>query len=593
MLAVFSRRLEATLLEAKIISKAQFETVTGEHRATGKRVSKILVEKGYVTEDKLLSVMEEQFNIPRVNLDRYSISPNAQGLITAETALRHCVIPIAKENGQVTLAMADPLDLEAIDAVAMLTGAEVNPVAARESSINYLLTQLYSMNDNESEAFQTLEEEDKKGLKESSTEEFIDRPAKEQGDEAPVVRMVNTLIERAIEEGASDIHLEPTDENLRIRLRLDGVLHDLTAIPKHVRARVVSRIKIMANLDIAERRLSQDGNIKWNGTKGGISLRVSTLPTIQGEKVVIRLLEKDKIVLPLDKLGFTRSNYNNFLGLLLNSAGLLLVTGPTGCGKTTTLYSALHYLNRPEDNIITVEDPVEYRLKGINQVQVNPRINRTFAGALRSILRQDPDVIMVGEVRDLETAKMTVQSAFTGHLVLSTLHTNNAAGAVTRLIDIGLENYLVTASLVGVVAQRLVRRICDNCVEEYSLTEDERLFFRRYFRKEPPAKLLRGRKCSSCSSTGYRGRISIQEVLVLSRELQELILRGVTTEGLQNKAVELGMVPLIQDGLRCIEEGLTTVNEVIRATFSSLVEDDILKPAERAALMASLHRDND
>lgn len=586
------RRLETALLEAGLIDAKQLEAIIDEQRSSGKGISKLLTEKGLITEDKLLSVMEEQFNIPRVNLDRYPLSHAVAGYIPAETALSHCVVPLAEKNGQIIMAMADPLDLAAIDDVAMLTGAEITPVAAGESSIRYLITQLYSMNNAEANVKSQKLPETAGGKKETSLEENAALPADDKGDQAPVIRIVNSLIERAIEEGASDIHLEPSDESLRVRMRLDGVLHDLTALPKQSRAKIISRIKIMANLDIAERRLSQDGNIVWKGSRGGISLRISTLPTIRGEKVVIRILEKDKIVLPLEKLGFTKSNYNTFLGLLLNHAGLLLVTGPTGCGKTTTLYSALHYLNRPEDNIVTVEDPIEYRLKGINQVQVNPRINRTFAGALRSILRQDPNVIMVGEIRDLETAKMTIQSAFTGHLVLSTLHTNSAAGAVTRLVDIGLENYLVTASLVGVVAQRLVRKICADCAEEYSLSDDEKYFYRRYFLKEPPQKLLRGRKCSSCNKTGYRGRTSIQEILVLGRELQELILRGAPAEELQSKAVEQGMVPLMQDGLRCVEEGLTTVNEVIRNTFSSIIDERAMSPEDRAALVARLYEDN-
>jgi len=592
-LVVFGRRrLETALLEAGLIDAGQLEAIIDEHRSSGKRISRLLTERGLITEDKLLSVMEEQFNIPRVNLDRYPLSHVVAGYIPAETALRHCVVPLAEKNGQIILAMADPLDLAAIDDVAMLTGAEITPVAAGESSIRYLITQLYSMDNAEAKVKSQKVPETAGDKKEGSLEENAAQSDNDKGDQAPVIRIVNSLIERAIEEEASDIHLEPSDDSLRVRMRLDGVLHDLTALPKQSRAKIISRIKIMANLDIAERRLSQDGNIVWKGSRGGISLRVSTLPTIRGEKVVIRILEKDKIVLPLEKLGFTKSNYNTFLGLLLNHAGLLLVTGPTGCGKTTTLYSALHYLNRPEDNIVTVEDPIEYRLKGINQVQVNPRINRTFAGALRSILRQDPNVIMVGEIRDLETAKMTIQSAFTGHLVLSTLHTNNAAGAITRLVDIGLENYLVTASLVGVVAQRLVRKICPDCAEEYSLSDDEKYFYRRYFLKEPPQKLLRGRKCSSCNKTGYRGRTSIQEILVLGRELQELILRGAPAEELQSKAVEQGMVPLMQDGLRCVEEGLTTVNEVIRNTFSSIIDERAMSPEDRAALVARLYEDN-
>ncbi len=571
-----------------MISSEQLSAALDEHRSSGRRISKLLVEKGYIAEDELLSVIEEQFDIPVINLGMHPINPAVTMRVPAEVALRHCVIPIAEAEGVLTLAMADPLDLSAMDDVSMLTGAEIKPVAAGENSINYLITQLYSI------AEPTGRVASRAGLADQVTGDGVSPAGRTEvsADEAPVIRIVKSLIEKAVEEGASDIHIEPSDDSLRVRLRLDGVLRDLAALPKHSSAKIVSRVKIMANLDIAERRLPQDGNIEWKDGARGSSLRISTLPTVHGEKIVIRLLEKDKIVLPLEKLGFNRDNYKAFLGLLLNHAGLLLVTGPTGCGKTTTLYSALNYLNRPEDNIITVEDPIECRLRGVNQVQVNSRINRTFANSLRSILRQDPNVIMVGEIRDLETAKITTQAAFTGHLVLSTLHTNNAAGAVARLIDMGLENYLVTASLVGVVGQRLVRKICPDCAEEYSLTDDEKFFYRRYFKKEPPHRLLKGARCRRCNQTGYRGRTSIQEILVLGQELQELILLGVTAEVLQRKAVELGMIPLVQDGLRCVEEGLTTVNEVIRTTFSSIFDAGPGGTADSASLLARLHREN-
>jgi len=561
-----SRRIESALLEAKLITEKELSSVLDEHRKTGKRIGRLLVEKGIISEEKLLTIMEEELNIPQVNLDQYRINPADANSIPAEMAIRHRVIPIASKDGLVTLAMADPLDLAAVDDVAMVTGAEVNPVAARESTLNYLLTQLYSI---EEPTGQGVSARNVK-IPEGSSSGHVPGHSRQKVDDAPVVRMVNSLIERAIEEGASDIHLEPSDEKLRIRIRLDGVLHDITAPPKHTRANIVSRVKIMANLDIAERRLPQDGNIEWKGAREGISLRVSTLPTVHGEKVVIRILEKEKIILPLEKLGFSKGNYQTFLRLLLNHYGLVLVTGPTGCGKTTTLYSALHYLNRPHDNIITVEDPVEYRLKGVNQVQVNRRINHNFANALRSILRQDPNIIMVGEIRDLETAKITTQAAFTGHLVLSTLHTNNAAGAVTRLTDMGLAEYLVTASLMGVVAQRLVRKICSHCIEAYIPGEKEKYLYQSFFQKDPPRKLMRGVKCKRCNNTGYRGRTAIHEIFVLNEELQELILRKSTAEILQKKAVEQGMVPLVQDGLRCVEAGQTTVDEIIRTTFNSI-----------------------
>ncbi len=567
------RRLEAALLKSGLISSEQLELALQEQAKQGKRLSRYLIESGIITEEQFINILEEYFNIPGVEPGQFKITTEIAALIPAETAKKLKVMPLAHNNGHLTVAMLDPLDLNILDDLSRLTGLDINPVTLRESSINYLIAQFYSIEYN------------------VDNEKVIKHEPDRESDEAPVIRMVNSLIEKAIDEEASDIHLEPDEDSLRVRMRLDGILHDLTAIPGHARSRIVSRVKIMANLDIAERRLPQDGNIEWQGNNRGVSLRVSTLPTVLGEKVVIRLLNKDKIVLPLEELGFSRENYNSLLELLLNHAGMLLVTGPTGCGKTTTLYSALHYLNRPEDNIITVEDPVEYRLKGINQVQVNQRINRTFANALRSILRQDPDVVMVGEIRDLETAKITTQAAFTGHLVLSTLHTNNAAGAVTRLIDMGLENYLVTASLVGVIAQRLVRKICSHCKVEYGLSEDESYFYRRYFKKEPPQELTRGTGCRHCSNTGYRGRTSIQEVMVLNQQLQEYILQGVTAEVLQQEAIEQGMAPLVLDGLRVVESGTTTINEVVRTTYSSISDTAAPGHDKNAAVLARIFRD--
>ncbi len=577
------RRLDQIVLEAGLVSPEQLANLLSERKRTGKRLGSMLIDQGLLTEDQLQSLIESKLRIPRVNLNDYSVDADLAAVIPAHLALRHGAIPISVKKGKLVFAMADPLDLAAIDDLSRVTEKDIYPVMARAGSINHLLAQLYGMPGgaplqspaSSSQAAGT-------AVGSASNQNLIEA--------APVVRVVSSLIERAIAEGASDIHLEPGETNLRIRMRLDGVLHDLPSPPQQSQANIISRIKIMANLDIAERRLPQDGNIDWKGKKGS-SLRISTLPTVFGEKVVIRILEKDKIVLPLDDLGFSADNFTSFLRLLLNQHGLLLVTGPTGSGKTTSLYSALNYLNRPGVNITTVEDPVEFRLPGINQVQVNTRIKRTFAGSLRSILRQDPDIIMVGEIRDLETAKITSQAAMTGHLVLSTLHTNNASGAVTRLIDMGLEDYLVSASLVGVIAQRLVRTICSECSAEYRLGQEEKLFFSRFFKKEAPAVLYRGLRCRHCNHTGYRGRTSIQEVLVLNQELQELILAGVTAEILQKKAVDLGMRTLVDDGLRCVEAGVTTVNEIVRTTFSSI--SDTRQPGSVDSLnyMAWLHKD--
>ncbi|MDY6826638.1 MAG: GspE/PulE family protein [Bacillota bacterium] len=558
------RRLEAVLLERGLVDRVTLEKIVAWQKNNGQRTARLLVEKGLLSEEEILVLMEEELNIPRVDFDAFSIDQSITGMIPAEMAKRHLVMPVEHKGETLLLAMVDPFDLSAIDDISMITGLKIQPAAARESVIRHMIAQFYGLPGSSSA---------REGKEEAVREPESSGYSQNEGEEeAPVVRMVNTLIERAVEEGASDIHLEPDGGKLRLRLRLDGVLHDLTPPPLQLGTKIISRVKIMANLDIAEKRLPQDGHIQWRGRKRGINMRVSTLPTVSGEKIVIRLLERDKIILPLGNLGFTSDHYSALQSLLLNRHGLILVTGPTGCGKTTTLYSALHYLNRPEVNIITVEDPVEYRLQGINQVQVNRRINRTFANALRSILRQDPNIIMVGEIRDLETARMTTQAALTGHLVLSTLHTNHAAGAVTRLIDMGLEEYMITASLLGVIAQRLVRKVCPHCREEYTPHEDEKRFFRHFFGEEAPPLLVRGRGCRYCNRTGYRGRTSIQEILVLNRDLRQLILDGATAEILRQKAVTGGMRSLVMDGRRAIKEGITTADEIVRATFSSIFE---------------------
>jgi type IV pilus assembly protein PilB len=580
------RLLEKALLKKGLVGRDDLVRLIRTSRGRGERVSRLLLENRLISEEQLMQIFVAELGIRTVNPFDYPLNKKLINELTADLVHCHRVMPLARNNGRIILAMSDPLDREAIDRVALVTGAEIIPVVAPDSAIRQLITRFYPLNDHSSDVALIPD----RAI--NSQDLFINQGA----DPAPapqVIQMVNSLIEQAIEEQASDIHLEPDGDDLRIRMRLDGILHDLAAPPGQLRSNIISRVKLMANLDIAERRLPQDGNINWKDGQAGINLRVSTMPTINGEKVVIRLLEKERIVLPLDQLGFSAANYRLLQRLLLNQYGLLLVTGPTGCGKTTTLYSAIHHLNQPQDNIITVEDPVEYRLKGVNQVQVNRKINRTFANALRSILRQDPNIIMVGEIRDLETAKITTQAALTGHLVLSTLHTNNAAGAITRLIDMGLENYLVTASLLGVIAQRLVRQICPACAGEYVLSEREKVFFERYFGQEPPSKLIRGAKCHGCNQTGYRGRLSIQEILIVNRELQELIISGATAEVIHNKAVEQGMFSLVKDGMRLILEGKTTVSEIVRSTFNTIIDQESALNEESIAYLSNLkHRED-
>ncbi len=578
------RRVDQALMNAASVIQEQRQKILDEQQQTGKPLGKLLVEKGLVSEEKMISVMEKQLNITRVNLLSKEINYSIIDCIPIEMARRHKVIPLSTSSEKLVLVMADPLNLAAIDDVAMVSGREVVPVIASEIDIANALDHYCSMS--------AQGQKDHKEQKNSFDQKEKSPDMRSKVNDAPIVKMVNSMISRALEEEASDLHLEPTNEGLRIRMRVDGVLHDLAFPPRFKQDHIISRVKIMADLDIAEKRMAQDGNIQHEEDNKIINLRVSTMPTINGEKVVIRILERKKIILPLEKLGFSPANHRAFQRLLLNQSGMVLVTGPTGCGKTTTLYSALNYLNKPKDNIITVEDPVEYRLKGINQIQVNRRINRTFANTLRSILRQDPDIIMVGEIRDLETVKIATQAALTGHLVLSTLHTNSAAGAVARLTDMGLEPFMVTASTVGVVAQRLIRKICPHCIEEYHPDVEENHFYCKYFKKEPPSVLYRGAKCNRCNQTGYRGRTLIQELMVLNQDLQDLILQKAPALIIQQKAVEQGMLTLISDGLRCLEAGVTTVGEAVRATFSSVFDNEITGYAENSLFFARLHEES-
>ncbi len=570
------RSIEKALLEAASVPPEKRELLLREQQAAGKSLARLLIEKELLGEEAAATILEDLLDIPRINLYNHNFKEETIDCISAEMARRYRVVPLGIKGKKLYLAMADPMDLAAVDEVAMVTGLEVCPVIAGEKAVSYTLNHYYDPG-----GYPPPEAVERGGAVRETGKIPTPKPSAE---DAPVIKLVDSLIERALDEGVSDIHLEPSAEGLRIRMRLDGVLHDLAVPSRYKQAHIISRVKIMANLDIAEKRLAQDGNIHFHEGGREVNLRVSTMPTVHGEKAVIRVLDKKKIILPLDRLGFSPGNYRLFQRLLLNQSGMILVTGPTGCGKTTTLYSALHYLNNPGNNIIAVEDPVEYQLKGINQVPVNRRINRTFANALRSILRQDPDIIMIGEIRDLETVKIAAQAALTGHLVLSTLHTGNAAGAVTRLTDMGLEPFMVTASTVGVVAQRLIRNNCPHCLKSYRLSPEEGELYRGYFENDPPESLARGTGCRHCNHTGFKGRTSIQELLIMSRELQALILRQAPAAEIHNKAVQQGMEPLLAGGLRCLEAGITTPGEVIRATFNSIFDRERAEYAEKCAI---------
>ena len=390
---------------------------------------------------------------------------------------------------------------------------------------------------------------------------------KEAPEDAPVVQMVNNLLSHAAGRDASDIHLEPTEKGLRVRLRIDGVLRDLTTYSREVMLLIISRLKIMAGMDIAEKRRPQDGNIQFMLDKKHVNVRISTLPTINGEKMVLRLLSPDKIIMPIEKLGFNMENQKRYLKFLANAFGMVLICGPTGCGKSTTLYSTLQYLNSPSQNIVTVEDPVEYRLDGINQVQVNNKTGFGFASALRTILRQDPNIIMVGEIRDSETAEVATRAALTGHLVLSTLHTNDAPSAVTRLLDMGVKNYLLTSSLVGIVAQRLFRLICDKCKEEYLPPEEELAFYREVSGNSKIPSFSRGRGCEECGFSGFKGRTAIHEVMTVDGEMRRLIMKSRNTEEIRRYAVSQGMQTILEDGVQRAAEGVTTLKEVMQAAY--------------------------
>jgi type IV pilus assembly protein PilB len=594
------------LLAANLVTEEQLQEALNLQKKEGGRLGSKLVKLGYITTEKLVSFLSKQFGVPSINLSDYTIAPSVLKLIPAEMAKKYLIIPVARVGATLTVAMADPSNIFAIDDMKFMTGYNVEVVVATEESIIKAISKYYagkgsglikSRTSTASSMLQSqdltltdidLDGEDEDIASEESptldVEEFdkivgsaldtIEAVDERDDDEvireveAPIVKLVNGIFVNAIKAGASDIHIEPYEKALRVRYRIDGVLYSVMNLPIKIKNALTSRVKIMSKLDIAERRLPQDGRIKLKlGKKKEIDFRVSTLPCLFGEKTVLRILDKSNLQVDMTKLGFEKDQLKDFMEAIEKPYGMVLVTGPTGSGKTTSLYSAINHLNKPGDNIMTAEDPVEYNFHGINQVQIKEDIGLTFASALRSFLRQDPDIIMVGEIRDFETAEISVKAALTGHLVLSTLHTNDAPSTITRLLNMGIEPFLVSSSVILMLAQRLARKICTQCKVEEQHSESALL--RLGFGEEEikDIKVFKGNGCPECNNSGYKGRVALYEVMPVKDEIKELILEGASAQELKKLAIRLGMDTLRRSGLNKIKAGVTSIEEVLRVTF--------------------------
>lgn len=547
------KRLGELLLESGIITEQQLQTALEEQQRTKKKLGDVLLAQGVLTEHQLIEVLEFQLGIPHVTLSRFQIDAKLSQVIPEQMARRYQVLPIRVDGRKLMVAMADPLDLFVIDDLRMSTGFTIEPAIISRGELQRGIARLYGLQDSMNEMIKDLGT----GAAQIDVEDSVIL-----GEDSPVVRLVQQMIEQAVRLGASDIHVDPMETQLAIRYRIDGQLRNERTVPKSMQGVIIARLKILGNLNIAERRLPQDGRIKMLVDGKPIDIRLSSLPTVHGEKIVMRLLDLADGVKGLDKLGMTESTLSLFRRMIEKQHGMVLLTGPTGSGKTTTLYSALQHLNREETNIITVEDPVEYMLDGVNQMQVHPAAGLTFARGLRSILRQDPNIIMVGEIRDLETAEIAIRASLTGHLVFSTLHTNDAVSTVVRLRDMGIEPYLIASSLIGIVAQRLVRCICPDCKTSYTPDRQETIYLERLGIHTD--KLYRGNGCGTCGKTGYRGRMAVHEALLISDDLRSAIVDGRSIHELRRMAKEQEMTTLFADGIQKALEGRTTLQEIIR-----------------------------
>jgi type IV pilus assembly protein PilB len=551
-----SKQLGQIMIEQGFITPEQLETALEEHRRTPKSLGRTLIDLGMIKEGDLVRALAEQVGLEFVDLGDYPVDPTATTLLPEALARRYRAIPIGERDGKLLVAMSDPANVYALDDIRTITNRDVQPLVATAGDVEQAI-QKYASMDGQVEALASVASDAFDG-----EEEQLEAAL----EEAPIVKLVNAIMTQAVGDRASDVHIEPAEKNVRIRFRVDGVLHEpMPPAPKNIQGGLISRLKVMADLNIAEKRVPQDGRISMKVGGKQLDLRLATLPTVYGEKVVIRILDKSNALLRLEDLGFLEESYKQFARSFKKPYGAILVTGPTGSGKSTTMYSTLNILNEVDKNIITVEDPVEYRLDGVNQIQVNPKAGLTFASALRSILRADPDIVLIGEIRDKETATIAIEAALTGHLVLSSLHTNDAASAITRLTEMDVETFLVASAIDAVVAQRLARKLCDRCKEAY--------------RPEPPelseagypewlwpdiTELYRPAGCAACSNTGYRGRMGLYEVMPMTEELERLTVDRASAEQIRTVALQQGMISLRDDGLEKTRMGVTSIEEVAR-----------------------------
>jgi type IV pilus assembly protein PilB len=577
-----SAKLGESLLKDNLITPQQLKEALDYQRVNGGRLASTLVKLGMLSDEEVTAVLSRQYGVPSVNLDLFEVDPAAVALVPQETADRYSILPLSRVGATLTLAMVDPTNVFAIDDIKFMTGLSVEPVVVSETALSSAVKKYYGSS-REMELAKVMEDlvaestnmpdfgDEVDQLEVEDAKEEIDLENLERmSEDAPVVKLVNVVLVDALRRGASDIHIEPYEKEFRIRFRMDGVLYNIMAPPMKMRDALTSRLKIMARLDIAEKRLPQDGRIKirvrLDNRSRELDFRVSTLPTIFGEKMVLRLLDKENLRLDMTQLGFEPASLEKFKRNISKPYGMVLVTGPTGSGKTSTLYSALQSLNTPETNIMTAEDPVEFNLPGINQVQMKESIGLNFATALRSFLRQDPNIILVGEIRDFETAEIAVKAALTGHLVLSTLHTNDAPSTISRLMNMGIEPFLVATSVNLIQAQRLVRRICKECKIEVHTPEEAMIDVGFPASEVTEIKTFKGAGCSTCNNTGYKSRVGLYEVMEVTEDLRELILVGASGLELRRKAIEEGMLTLRHSGLEKIRQGMTTVEEVVRET---------------------------
>jgi type IV pilus assembly protein PilB len=567
-----NRRLGDLLVADGLISAEQLKKALAEQKGSPEKIGSVLTRLNYINDEQLIGFLSRQYGVPSITLAQLDIDSDVLKLVPAPIARKYEVIPVRKMGNSLALAMADPTNVFALDDISFMTNLQVLPLVASQTAIKKAIDRNY---ESKTEAITNVLSDMQTDLANVEVVEDGEEGAKvdvfelkESADEAPVVKLVNMVLVDAIQKGASDIHFESYEKIFRIRFRMDGVLHEMLAPPKRLESAILSRLKIMSNLDIAERRMPQDGRIKLRYNNREIDFRVSTLPTIFGEKAVLRILDKEALKLDLTQLGFDEWTLEKFNAAIHQPYGMILITGPTGSGKTTTLYSGIHTINSPDVNIMTAEDPVEYNLKGVNQVQINEGVGRTFAAALRSFLRQDPDVILVGETRDLETAQISIRAALTGHLVFSTLHTNDCPSTIARLLDMGIPPFLVASSLLLIVAQRLGRKICRQCREPYDADEESLAAYGHVPSGKGRVQFYKGKGCATCNFTGMKGRVAIYEVMPISEEIRDGILKNAPTAELRAMAQSQGMKSLRQAGLMKVIEGTTTVEEVLRVTLS-------------------------